>query len=489
MQRGVNLAVVMVGVVLSVTEVMNREPGGVTRNIQVVGNDFTHLFSTFCYYDLTYLLGVGPGELGPLGLPSLVGAAEPGPPDKLGANWYNNIMTGPQGIMSQTSFAYKGTRPTFADFMTTWFQPYPGSVNIPTLAPFMGDEGSWLSKFLTFFPPYFYEFFIQTAPTGFYSNVQDSSVSGSGRVLPNGDMEIDVVASSSLAGYTTAATPIVMTGFPSVSPTLVARVSPQPFLNASTSTGNPVYSMNLDAWKALPEYTPDNFHGMFSQSLSYSDEQVRNFYVFAPTWVLNTYGNANGSISPFQLLFAQWFDPAGIHRYGYRLNNVELRWWCDPTGAFAQSLHANGQTLDNLVTALSLRPVAYHEPTPNMLIGGVEMELRPDILPGNRFTFIPYRDGVKWTFYIESVSHSINFGGRAVTSLGLSRGLPASIYTSSDLSATGMLTALHTGNAQRINGQYTIGLPAGLGPSLTPVSNTNAIQVISQASPLFGSAR
>ena len=105
--------------------------------------------------------------------------------------------------------------------MSTWFEAYPYDVQIPTMAAFIADEGSWLAKFLTFFPPYFYEFFIQTAPVGYYPNA------------------------------TAAGQPIVMTGYPPVSPTLVARASPQPYLNASGNSSNPTFEMDLTRWYAL----------------------------------------------------------------------------------------------------------------------------------------------------------------------------------------------------------------------------------------------
>ena len=245
--------------------------------------------------------------------------------------------------------------------------------------------------------------------------------------------------------------------------------------------------MDLTRWYALQEYKLDNNHGSVSQELTYTETEVRNFYIFAPTWMATLYGASNGSISPFQLLFSQWADLASIHRYGFRPNNVELKWFADPNGAYAQMLAASGQSTDaftDLVDYLSLRPVAFHEPTPNMLRGAIEMELRPDILAGNRFTFVPYRDGVSWTFYIDSVSHNVSFGGRTSTILNISRGLPYDDYYNNPL-----LVALHTGNAQRINGQLAIGLPSGIGAPLTPVNSSTLQTVMSGASPLFYTAR
>ncbi len=456
MQRANHIAIVMVGLVVSTSEQQQRSQSDVRRVVQIRGEDFTRIFSMFCYYDLTYLLGVGPGASGNvLGLPSFVGDALQGPPDIVGAAWYNKIMAGPNGIMAQTSFAYQSSRVSFYDLMSTWFEPYPYDVQIPTMAPFIADEGSWLNKFLTFFPPYFYEFFIQTAPIGYYPQAS------------------------------TATQPITMTGYPSVSPTLVARASPQPYLTASGSASSPTFEMDLTRWYALQEFTMDGNHGSVSQELTYTETEVRNFYIFAPTWMATYYGVSNGSISPFQLLFSQWTDLASVHRYGFRPNNVELRWFADVNGTYAQTLAASGMSPDafaGLVNFLSLRPVAFHEPTPNMLHGIVEMELRPDILAGNRFTFVPYRDGVKWTFYIDAVSHTIGFSGRTSTVLSISRGLPYDDYYNTEL-----LVALHTGNAQRINGSLAIGLPPGIGQPLQPVNASTLQNIMAGAARLFGS--
>lgn len=158
------------------------------------------------------------------------------------------------------------------------------------------------------------------------------------------------------------------------------------------------------------------------------------------------------------------------------------------TGAYAQGLasQGKGQTdLEQLVSQLALRPVAYYEPTPNMLRGGVTMELRPDIMPGNRFTFAPRtRDGQQWTFYIEAVEHSMTFGGRAETSLTLARGLPKDTYSDQSL-----LVSLHTGNASRVNGVLQAGLPSGVGPGLQPLNTQTEASLLAGLAGLFSAPR
>ena len=485
MQRGSHAAIVMVGLVVSAEETQTRNTNSVQRMIRVNGEDFTRMFTSYNYYNLNLQIGIPQGPLGYFGLPSSIGAALQGTPANVGIAWYNQVMNAPS-MMGPTSFAYKGQRPTFFDLMATWFEPYPANIDIPTIAPFLADEGTWLTKFQSFFPFPWYEFFIQTAPVGYYATTTPSTTGGNVTVTQTGPDELSITdnITATRTNATNAGTPITMNNYAPVSPTLVARVNPLPFLSASGLAGSPTFSINLDRWYALPTFGMDGGHGTISQSLGYSDVEVRNYYVFAPTWLATTYGQANGSITPFQLLFSAWIDQASIHRYGYRPNNSELRWMADK-GIFAQSLAAAGKGFTDfqiLVGDLSLRPVAYYEPTPNMLHGAVRIELRPDILPGNTFTFVPYRDGVKWTFYIEGVSHNIPFGGAASTELTLTRGLIAENYYNKPL-----LVALHTGNAQRINGTLSAGVPPGIGSGLAPVNLDTVQGLIFGLSQQFGS--
>jgi hypothetical protein len=140
--------------------------------------------------------------------------------------------------------------------------------------------------------------------------------------------------------------------------------------------------------------------------------------------------------------------------------------------------------MEELVGTLSLQMPAYCEPTPNMLSGPMTMELRPDIIPGNRFAFAPYRDGVQWTFYISAVSHSMAFGSRATTTLSLTRGLPTSVYQDNAL-----MLALCTGNAMRQNGQIVAGLPPGSGSGLAPLNIATLQSIMASPSHSFAAPR
>jgi hypothetical protein len=443
-----------VGLVQSVREEERRQLKGVQRIIAVEGSDFSLIFDTYAYYNLNLLLGLDTGALGALGLPSQIDGALQGAPDQVAEAWFTKIMN---ALMAKTSFYYSGSRVTFPTIMASLFEAYPAPLDIPTMAPFIGDEGSWTTKFKTFLPFPWYDFFIMTAQSGDYSGVK------------------------------AAGTAIRMDGFPPVSPTVVARVNPLPFLEATDDPESPTFSMDLTRWYALTNYTLDT-GGYFSDMTDYSDAEVRNFYVFAPTWLSSQFGNSNGSISPFQLLFAAWLDSGSLQRYGYRPQVSEVRWMADTTGSYAEGLAGEGKGLPDmqaLVSTLALRPVSYYEPTTNMKRGSVQMELRPDIVPGNRFTFAPRsRDGNLWTFYIEGIEHNVTFGGRSMTSLSLGRGLPAGLYSDQKT-----LIALHTGNAERKDGVFQIGLPTGIGPGLKPLNVQTQAGLLSGLSDLFAAPR
>jgi hypothetical protein len=110
-----------------------------------------------------------------------------------------------------------------------------------------------------------------------------------------------------------------------------------------------------------------------------------------------------------------------------------------------------------------------------MLQGQVTIPLTPTMLVGTRFRYAPFKDGVPWDFYVTGFKHRFVFGGQCMTTLTLSRGLPADVYADANL-----LQAIFTGNAMRQNGEYVIGLPAGTGPAL------QVIETPQQAATLAG---
>lgn len=458
MMRAGRAQIVFIGVVRTVSQAEIWVPGqGVQRGLQVSGADFGYFFSLQNYYTQSLLNATLGSPLGVTGaLTAIDNGLVAGTPDSVGMAWYNKIMAGPESLMAALTFAYRGDRVTFYALVATWFQKYTqADIDIPLGDNFMTADGTWNSKFNELFPFPWYEFFVTTAPVGAYP-------------------------ASQLQGF-----PINMLslpGSPPSSPQLVARVNPLPRLMNTGSTATPVFEMDFSLWDALPQYTLDT-QGPLQSSMQFDDSELRNFYVINPMWLSNQFGVTNDLQTPFTFLFASWVDTASIHRYGYRPEISELHWFSDSNGVSAQKNAANGVGIPGfeiLVGDLALKKIGYHEPTVNMARASVTTNLRPDILPGNKFSFAPYKDAQVWDFYIEGVSHNWVFGGNCTTTLTLTRGLPHDIY-----SDAGMMVALHTGNAQRINGLYEIGVPAGLGATLQPVNYNNMAAVTGGIAAIF----
>lgn len=448
-RRGSYQQISMIGVVRNCREIQSWRPErNVSRVVSVEGVDFQYFFTLPSYYTLSFLGGVTAGAIGGgVGLTALLSdSLLTGTPDKFGAAWYQKIMAGPNSIMNDLSFAYQGSRVKFYDLLAQYWQPYPSSVDIPYADYFMLSEGTWQSKFMQVFPFPWYEFFVITATPGYYPGV-----------------------SAGNTGYTDPSSFLTIPGFFPAVPQIVARVNPLPLVS------DPNFAIDTTAWNALPNYTTDEISGV-QHSIEFSDDEVFNFFVVNPTWLTNQFGGSNAATAPFIYTFAAWVDTASIHRYGYRPHIAELQWFSDPTGAQAKALNAAGKStadVQTLVQQLALRQASYFEPAPNMARGEITTRLRPDILPGVRFTFTPYKDNEQWQFYIEGVSHSYVFGQHSTTTLSLARGLPLSVYEDSAL-----LAKLHTGNAQRLNGTYTNGIPSGLGNGLTPINYQNYQAVV-----------
>lgn len=451
MARGAYRQVVMMGVVRSCEESEDWHVGKhVVRVLTVRGVDFQYFFSLPSFYTTSFLAGAASTAIpGAEGLRALLGdSILQAPPDQFGAAWYQKIMAGATGIMNDLSFAYQGSRVKFYDLVAQYWQPYDGNIEIPLGDFFMLSEGTWLQKFRKVFPFPWYEFFVITAPPGYYPNI-----------------------SAGNTGYTDPSAFLSVPGFlPSV-PQIVARVNPLPWAkptsSSSSSTSLPPLTWDAKKWEALPNWTT-NESGGIEHSIYFSDDEVRNFFVINPVWLTAQMGNSNSNNSPFVYTFAALVDTASIHRYGYRPHIAEIDWLNDPTGAYARQLTAAGKgpaDFEQFVSLLAFRQSSYFEPVGNMARGALTTRLRPDVLPGTRFTFAPYKDNEPWQFYIEGISHHFRFGEPSTTSFQLSRGLPESVYNNYSL-----MTDLHTGNAQRLNGKYVSGVPSGLGSPLQPVN-------------------
>ena len=460
MSRGAVGRIVMVGVVKTAIEDSKRRMDGAGRSIVISGTDFSEFFLARNFYNLVAQQGLSTVAIDDLGFLSYLDQGlVNGTPDSLGQSWFTTAMAGPNGILGKTQFNYAGSPISFHDIMSTVFEPFSTPVGIPQSAAFLGD-GSFATKFGYFFQFPWYELFLTTAPVPTYK----------------------ATAGQATKGYTAAPKAISMTGFADSSPTLVARVNPLPTLTASDSSSTPTYTLDRARWDALPVYSLNGW-GERDFATTWDASEVRNFYIINPLSISRLNGSSNSSITPYAYSFVSWIDNSSIHRYGYRPEVTETHWFTDPTGIQAQQNAKAGYDEDHfqsLVSQLALKVCTYHQPTPFMARAQHVNELRPDILPGCRLAHAPYRDGVTWDFYIESVTHTYSHGGLATTSLTLTRGMPHTVYADNDL-----LTAVLLGNARRLNGSVTKGVTPGTGISLTPVNYSTVQALLADNATMF----
>ena len=491
MSRGIYRQIVMIGVVTNVDEPQVwRET--VSRSVTISGQDFGYFFNSFNWCALTFLGGPATAigqALGTAtaGIPALLGSSLlNGPPNQVAAAWYNKIMAGTSGILAQTSFLYRQQRVTFPQAMATLFAAYPG-FTIPFGDYFIAAEGNWTSKFRSILQWPWYEFFVTTAPVGFYGGAAPAGTVTLGQpviVQPGtggGLDEVTVTAPTPTGGgyqFTMAGI-----GNAPACPTLVARVNPLPQVAVTTNGANVTFgAIDATAWNALPLFTLDT--GFSDSRLSFDESEVRNFYMLNPVWFRRMFGDVGDGLAPFILSFLGAYDAASIHRYGYRPEYTETRWLSDLNGDVAAA-----QSVDvfNLAASLTGRLISYYEPTSLMGRAGVIMPLRPDIMIGCRFKYPPLKNEGPWDFYIESVTHTFIFGGKPTTSLRLTRGLPSVVY--SDTSQSGVLTQMHLGNAQRLNGIYSVGLPPGSAGGLRPFGINQTDQVMGNIAKVYVTAQ
>jgi hypothetical protein len=472
MRRGDSAGIPMVGIVSRVFESQDWVSGSsVHRAIIIQGHDFAQFFRQSTFYALWYIAATGNGFLptSPTGQAeaiSVLGAAyNTGDPGMAGAAWFNGIngaagiMAGPSGVLSQAFVPYAGGKVTFPQAMAAVFEQY--DIYIPNGENFIGTEGSWYDKFNLIFPHPWYEFFVTTAPANFYQ--------ASGATY-----------STTLSGYAFATRGLG--SMVTASPTLVARINPVPTLTATASNPSQVTftGMSMPAWQALSLYAPESGIGFLSNVVEFADEGGRNFYTINPTWNDGKFGSTNGNIQPAIISFASAGDAASIRRYGFRPADGALSWMADRTGAVAQGGRVSGIPGQAQLSATLLsRLASWHEAEPLMARGEVTLPLRPDIYPGGKFRYQPFKDDLSWDFYLPGVRQHYIFGGPSTTTLTLARGLPTSVYDG-DSSTAGVLFNAHVGNAMRQNGEYVVGLPAGSASGLSSL-NISTFQTFFQS--------
>lgn len=470
MKRDTREAIVMLGIVQTVSEAQVWNPGQpVQRVLRITGSDFSYFFAMFTYYSLWYLGATGAGVdiLGSgspaASLPNVLGESVlTGDPADVGVAWFSKIMAGTTGVLANAYVPYNNGRVRFSDAMATFFQTY--DVDIPYGDYLIAAEGSWLAKFRLIFPTPYYEFFITTA-----GSFSDYAGSNGGISTVSGDTVTGAIESSSISSGQSFSSKGLGANVSGV-PMLVARRNPLPQLTASQGDGVPSFN-NIDAslWNALTLYTLDGNGSAFIQSnVMFDESQVQNFFVLNPTWMRSMFGQSNDNTIPYIFTFAAAGDAASIARYGFRPANGSFNWLADLNGNLAVN-NINPNALQNLAGTLLARFVSYWAPTPLMARATVTTNLRPDILIGQRFRYRPFKSQETWDFYINRVTHNFSFDGPgSTTTLTLSRGLPSSVYA--DSGGSGLLYNIHIGNAQRFNGTYSIGLPAGSQPPLKAIS-------------------
>lgn len=441
MTRGVGTAeIVCIGVIRRVKERQKWKTDHGTQRVTVVrGSDFSYFFKNFSYTSLYFLGAYGSTvNQGGLGLPQiLLGKYLLSTPDQFGKALYNNVMAGASGIMADTYVNYNGQTVSFPKAMGTVFAPYSPGIEILSGYLVTAEAGPWENKFReAVFPFPWYESFVNTAPASLYSGYTGAS-SGFAFQMPQ------------------------MPAGVSASPNFVCRPNPLPTVTVTGSGSNFAPSgIDASAWEALPVFETE-YNVPLESEVEFSDGETTNFDWITPTWASSAIGGGNADTASFTMLYPGAVDVASIHRYGFKPNMMPSAWFYDPQGIASVQRSQNGgsaraQVL-NLQVSLLGRLFSYYSPIPLMARGSVSHWLRPDIQPGCRYRFAPFKHAETYDFYILGVEHRFVFGGKSSTTLTLDRGLPTTVYE--DTSSDGLLFNIHIGNAMRKEGQYQIGLP------------------------------
>jgi hypothetical protein len=438
LSRGGSQRTVMVGVVTGIEEDQAWSNNKVIRGIRITGVDFSYYFTTFSLYTLSFLgllsTALPQGAAGYL--VNLYSQMLTGSPSQVANEYLTEVMLGmgnqaKPGVLQNTYLFYKGNQFFLYQLFSSWIQTFPA------LIPFMGDlmnsEGTWMDKFLSFLPFPFYEFFITTAESKDYAALGTP---------PSGDY------------VTTAASAFTTQGYNTVSPTVIGRILPFPWVeypatpvtssNTATlspgSTASPSIPAtvpilhNYDVWNKLPIFSLGEFSFIQSQ-VKYDTDEVCNFLAIQledTNQIANGYGLSPTMVS-MEVLGAI-VDKYSINTFGYRANFKDIRWltWASPSVLPIGNLPFNPQMTSNLLLGML---ASYYIPLGQMLQGQCTFPMWPDVLPGNRFEYLPFKNQIPYLFYIEGVTHNYSFGGSCTTRVEISRGLQATEYNDPNLLA------------------------------------------------------
>lgn len=455
MARGARARIVMIGVVRSVSQSENWTNDGVDRPLMIAGRDFGYFFTMPNFY-AQYLYQFSSGALLNPGL-SLGNVLALGTKNstivQTAQTFYNKIMAGTKGLLSNTNFDYQGSRVNFPSLMASKFEAFPNlKLDIPVGENFMIMQGAWSDTFRRLYPFPWFEFFIATSQNDYGEGSAQTPIS-----LSTGSMK-------------------------PASPAVIARPMPFPAVTNSGTQYSASFNIDLSLWEQLPSYTLDTL-GPISHVISFDDVEVRNLYVINPQPIGSVLGVQNGDITPFMYNFASWLDSESVERYGYRPFIANLSWFADPDGAAAKKNAGQLGPFQGMVADIALKSVSYFEPSPMMARGTLVTNLRPDIPIGVKFEFTPYKGDENWEFYVVGVDHRYAFGVESATTLTLERGLPSSVYSNSDT-----MKAMLTGNAMRKDGKYQIGLPSGAGKPLMPLNLNTAVSLTTELAKVYEGA-
>jgi hypothetical protein len=465
-QRGQSQRVIMIGLTSIVQEAQIWTPRGVTRGVRISGFDFSLYFKAFSYYELTYLglLQAVEKTLGAAGyiFQNFGGISGGYTPSQFAYIWLAYVMLGvgnPANLKSlglpnvkavlQNTFVTYNKNPLFIkDFIGLWIEPYTeGPSTIPILSNFFNSEGSWFDKFYSILPWPFYEVFVITGTANMFSQMSTiNSATINQQLTQPGTIE---------TGYAQIPTkPISIPGFDDTFPIFVGRVNPLPWteIHANAQGVQTSLEWHSKRWNNLPLFDFTGY-GFLDSRVVTSTEDIRNFYAIISS---DTYQpkSRTGAVQPTAYALEQWgglWDRNSIANYGF-LPQIESVMWF--TLLNDGNFNSQGFPLDGTrMLPMQSKLASYYEPSPNMLHGDVTINFWPEVYPGTRFQYFPYKSHNSndiFMFYIEGVQHNFVFGGRSTTTLNLTRGVRANNYADDNL-----MNLLHTGAVTRKDGVLT----------------------------------
>ena len=511
LRRGNQEYPVFFGVVNVIKESFMRSKKKVVRSISIAGTDLQFYLTNFAYFTLTWLGATANLIPGSVGFGKLVTTGIIS-----GTPWY--MGTAFFGIVAASYLQYTilnsgSGQYIFNDLINYCFGPFntnPATdaeiqANFPLLVNFYASEGSWWEKAKTFFPFPLYEMFFTTVlpttpsisevpiyPTALNTGIPvplETTTSGKTvLVAPTAAEDINTVTVDGLNTTYDVQNCFVARQLPFPQLRLTTPNIPASFVEAASAN---LLTLDISKLNALGEYIFSTTNPIMESNIFFDASQARTFYLLDPRQISNWYGGKATNAETFMFIATSVgtaFDSVGLALYGYKPESVQVDWLAASLSSASSGQANSDQSLKILASSMLLTAIAYYNPTPLMAHGTIKIPLSPQILPGNKITLNPFKDGTTWTFYIEAVEHEYSFGEDSYTVLHISRGLPTSLYANSTF-----LIQLLTGQIERVNNQYQViqteynEAIAGIG--LFFVTTNNATGVFNQLGVSLSSAQ